>query len=191
MPLDFAQLTEHRGDVSFTFANEVVNLTYDTEKLTIEFQAALLRLQRESYKIARRKERLMTTIATVTAEDDTDEMAIEDAQAEAAIAQVIADERALLANVDRAILTVVTWWDVIDEKGMLPLTPDMLAKTPLEFKSAVMNAIVEHAKVGEASGATPSKTSPSPLKLKARQVMTSRQRRRGSSSSRLVASSQR
>lgn len=183
MPLSLRQITEKRGDASFAYMNETVNIVYRADRITKEFRAEALRLNREVLKAERRLNHLLETVNMVIAPDGSIEAAEEDEAAQAAIRDILINDERLKREIDNVVASILLQWDVIDEETgkMIPifnvdpvtkqLTPsEQLCQTPADFEGAILSAILNQNEVGEAQGATPSNNSLSTLKQVERQV---------------------
>ena len=155
MPITLQRLAERRRDVTFNYLGDDVTVWYDVNRITKEFRAETLRLQREGIRIQRRIEELMGRITHVEAADGSPEAKAEDEDAERAIAQLQQDEATLKHQLDGLVCLIVEKWDVLETVGgkMLPLTPEAINPLPADFERAVIEAIMlDTNPEGEAKG---------------------------------------
>jgi hypothetical protein len=165
MPISAEQLAGGAAEVTFPYQGDTVTLSYRTDKITKEFRARALRMQRESKRIERRHAELEGRVYKMDAEDGSDEAAREDADAEAAIAQLVEDDATLKRQIDLLVCEVVERWDVLKRDGtMYPITPESLFPMSARFEGMCLEAIGEDASMGEPIGSNSSK--PSPLLLR-------------------------
>ncbi len=185
------QIAERRGEVDFPYLNQSFHIDYRTDRATKEFRADALRVNREVLKIQRRQARLLETVQAVEAADGSAEAEAEDAEAEAAIQRLLDDDATLKREIDRMVMGIVLKWDLLEDDGsMVPLTEESLWRVPAPFEGALLTAILQDSNQGEAQGATPSTSLPTPLPLKAKQA-TSRRPPNGSRLSKRVNTARR
>lgn len=161
MPISLRDLAERQSEVVLLWYGDEVHIKYQVARITKEFRALSLRMGREGVRIQRRSEELTARIRTVKAEDGTPEAKAEDAEAEKAIRQLQADDKALKSQIDTLIVEVVASWDVMDGDKMLPLTLAAVEPLPPDFESAVLMAIVNATTQGEVKAAPSTNESPS------------------------------
>lgn len=180
MPLTLRQLVERIGEGSFTYMEQEFKFEYRVDKLTKEFRATALRLNREVLKSERRLQALLEVVNLVVAPDGSIEAETEDENARIALQQIVDNDERLKHEIDEAIAEIVHKWELEDENHrMVPLTKtdehgnvvpsDELFKVPSDFEGRILSTILLNSQ-GEASGATPSNLSHLPSKQAAKPV---------------------
>jgi hypothetical protein len=195
MPLNLRQIVEKRGEASFEYLNETVNIVYRADRITKEFRAEALRLNREVLKAERRLNHLLETVNLVVAADGTIEADSEDAAAQEAIREVVLNDEHLKYEIDLAVASILMEWDIVGTDGkMAPiftldpntktyLPSDELRQIPADFEGQILSAIMNQNNLGEAQGAMPLTNSASTSRRVVK-LETSRRARTGTHTSR-------
>lgn len=173
------QIAEKSGEVKVKFKGLEFEVEYYADRVTKEFRAEAMRLNREVQKNKRRAEVLENRVSTITAADDSDEMVLEDAAAEAAIARLLSDEDDLKRQMDTCVASIVRKWDLTDDETLKPVpicaedstqkSPKPhkdLFKVPAMFEGEVLSAILND---GQEQGEAPGASSPTPISLSSKQ----------------------
>ena len=205
MPMDLEGIAAKETPLTVEFNGETCELTYDPTQMSKQFRAEVLRLQRAYTKLVRKRDLLLEKATLVVAADGTLEAAAEDEEAEAAIQALVEDDSSIKGQIDAALASIITSWDLTynkkspkrvpiftEENGQRKPHPE-LAKVPIELEAELLNAIMTDATPGEADGAETLNSSASTLKpgaklatLPPRQIGSRRSRRlRGSQRSNL------
>jgi len=165
--ISLEEMLERKRDCEFEYFGHTIRFSYWVEKVTHEFRADLLRMNRMMLRLEQKRNFLTNQIAMVLADADTAEAVVEDARAEDAIKQLDVEDATLKRQIDLAVAGILADWNVTSKGAPLAPSVENLSRIDSAFEGSMIGEILkDSAPMGEASGRQSSTQSPPSSKQK-------------------------